>query len=292
MFWRILIHTTIDLAPAFEEALEPHVLAVSWFETKDPDLWVVEGTTKEKPNHQLLQATLSSIAKLMGVEEPKVIIEELPETDWLEATWRSFPPREIGRFYVYGSHHAHSPIPEDKIGLEINAATAFGSGEHETTTGCLLTIDELVVQAHTFSKPLDMGCGSGILAMAMAKVWGAPVLAADIDPESVRVTQENAKINHCDHLIEACVSEGFQSGYITEKAPFDIVTANILAKPLCDMADDLVKSIMPGGYIILSGLLSRHREDVVATYERAGAQFVSQKVINDWVALLMKIPQG
>lgn len=287
MLWRIQLKAEADKTPELATALEDHVLAVSWFETEDPAIWMIEGTVNEKPILADLTKLLSTASDVLGMSLPDITVEELPETDWLEATWRNFPPQQIARYFVYGSHTKASP-PEGTIGLEINAATAFGSGEHQTTTGCLMTLDDLASSKKSFTHPLDMGCGSGILAMAMAKTWKVPVIAVDNDPESVRVTQENAILNHCSDFITAYVSEGFASDNVKKHAPFDLITANILAKPLCLMAQDLVASLSEGGLAILSGLLTWQVEEVTAAYQKAGAHLVSQRVINEWATLLIQ----
>lgn len=288
MLWRIHFTCPVEVAQHLAGAIESYGLAVSTYETRDENIWAVEATAKQQPNQQELQKSIAIAASLLDIEVPTVYVEPLPETDWLEATWRNFPPREIGPFYVYGSH-SKTAIPDGLIGLEVNAATAFGSGEHETTTGCLLTMSELS-RKRKFERPLDMGCGSGILAMAAAKLWEVPVIAADNDPESVRVTLENAKVNRCDHLLKAFVSEGFSSEDITDRGLFDLIIANILAKPLCIMATDMLKNLTPGGIIILSGLLVRQQEEVVDAYEKAGGKFIDHRHINDWATLTMTKP--
>lgn len=287
MFWKVTFQCDPAYAIKLGNALEDHVSSVSWFETKDPEPWVVEAVTLSKPDEKAFISLLTPVYESLGISVPPLTIEPLPETDWLEATWRNFPPRQIGRYYVYGSHTSPNP-PPDAITLEINAATAFGSGEHETTTGCLLTLDDLASQGILFQKPLDMGCGSGILAMAIAKTWAIPVMAADNDPESVKVTTNNAILNHCASLITAIQSEGFNSPDVQTQGPYDLIVANILATPLIEMAEALGKSLAPQGLVILSGLLSRQKDDVVHAYATQGMHMVSHQTLNDWEALLLK----
>lgn len=287
MFWRLFLQTTQDLAPVFEESLAPYAVAVSWYEANEEGtIWTVDATMSTKPDVHFMQAIIDVAAQLMGVLPPQIKVEKIPDTDWMEATWKNFPPRQIGRFYVYGSH-SKLPVPENLIGLEINAATAFGSGEHETTTGCLLTLEDLS-KDHQFSKPLDMGCGSGILAMAITKLWSIPVLAVDNDPESVRVTKENAIINQCQSFLEAFCSEGFSDDRVQKKGPYDLIVANILAKPLCLMSVDMVANLQPKGLIVLSGLLDRQIEEVVDSYQKAGVVLADQRLIHGWATLTMK----
>lgn len=287
MFWKVFFYCDPLHAANLGNMLEDHVSAVSWFETKDPALWMVETIFEAKPDHDEFARLLSFACGTLDMASPSFIIEELPDTDWLEATWRSFPPRQIGRYYVYGSHTSPTP-PEGSIPLQINAATAFGSGEHETTTTCLLTLDDLAKNGRLFHKPLDMGCGSGILAIAIAKTWGVPVIAADNDPESVRVTTRNSILNDCPSLLNAYVSEGFENKDVCAEGSYDLIVANILATPLIEMAKPIARSLAPGGTVILSGLLARHQKDVAKAYEIEGVRLVSHKTLNDWEALLLE----
>lgn len=287
MLWRLKLQCLQGQAEIFSDILEPHVLAVSWYEgNKEGTIWIVEGTSKDKPDMTFFQDLIQKAALDMGISAPALDLEILPETDWLEQTWRNFPPQHIGPFFVYGSH-AEQPVPEGMIGLEINAATAFGSGEHETTTGCLLTLKELKDRGVEVKTPLDMGCGSGILGLATTKLWGVLVLAVDNDPESVRVAELNAQINREADLMNCLCNEGFAGEVVQKYGPFDLIVANILAGPLCDMAQALVATLKPGGYIVLSGLLKRQQQDVVAAYLEVGAKLVQDKVINEWSTLLL-----
>ena len=183
----------------------------------------------------------------------------------------------------YGSH-IQEALPAGLLPLHIDAATAFGSGQHESTEGCLKALS-LLSEQNFFVRPLDMGCGSGILALAMARLWEVPVLACDNDPEAVRVTYENARVNSLDSFIEVQVSEGFSA---LKNKTFDIITANILAGPLCQMAGDVGRVLMPGGFIVLSGLLNRQAEDVIDAYRSIGTKLVNQLLIGDWSTLIMR----
>lgn len=308
--WRLHLETTSQLAELYGEVLEsrisepdisefkgseslsPQILAVSWYEIdEDKNHWILEATIRSPmdspPDSQVYQEILLSVGQNEHSQSLPIHLELLPETDWLEQTWESFPPRQVGPFYIYGSHTQTVP-PADLIGLEINAATAFGSGEHETTSGCLMALSDLKEQGMMFTRPLDMGCGSGILAMAIAKLWGVSVLAVDNDPESVRVTLSNAQMNGCATFIEGVCNEGFEGEVVQSHGPFDLVTANILANPLCLMAASLVQTCQPGARIILSGLLTRQKNDVVSAYEVVGATLVGEKIIGDWSTLILQ----
>ncbi len=285
---KISFPTTSAAALIFGDALDEQVLAVSWHEiNEDTDHWVFEATVSDAHDLDLIQSILVQAATQHQFAAPQITVEVLPETDWLEQTWKNFPPRQIGHFYVYGSH-TKGDIPDGLIGLEINAATAFGSGEHETTTACIEALTKMHREGMTFKKPLDMGCGSGILAMAIAKLWTVPVLAVDNDPESVRVATRNAELNTCDDLVSCLCNEGFDGTVVKEQGLFDLVVANILAAPLCEMAPDMADCVALHGRVVLSGLLTRQIDQVRQTYEAVGFYFVEQHLIGDWAALVFE----
>jgi ribosomal protein L11 methyltransferase len=197
----------------------------------------------------------------------------------------NFPPIHTGAFFVYGSHYK-DPVPAGLIPLKIDAATAFGSGEHETTRGCLLALEYL--RDNKFKNGLDMGCGSGILAIAMTKLWPQiKVTAVDIDPESVVVTKRHSMMNNVSNIhVEA--GDGYRTPVVGKNAPYDIVTANILANPLIAMAPDLAAALTPGGYAVLSGLLRRQREDVVTAHTKQGLSLIKTTEMGEWQTLILK----
>lgn len=271
----------LSLAEDLSALLEEEVVSLSWYE-KEPENWAFQ-VVFDPSQESSLRHKMQTFFKEKGLLLPKINSGPLPQEDWVTAVYRDFPPLTIGRFYIYGSHIQETP-QEGLIPLHIDAATAFGSGQHESTEGCLTALS-LLSEHHTFHHPLDMGCGSGILALAMAHLWKVPVLACDNDPEAVRVTRENARLNHLETLIEAQLSEGFSS---IKTRTFDIITANILAGPLCQMAGEAVQALIPGGFIVLAGLLNRQGEDVIDAYRSAGARLFDQLFIGDWSTLILR----
>ncbi|WVX67649.1 Ribosomal protein L11 methyltransferase domain protein [Candidatus Bealeia paramacronuclearis] len=179
--------------------------------------------------------------------------------------------------------------PSDMHSILVDAATAFGSGQHSTTAGCLLILDQLAPLNP--KTALDMGCGSGILALAMASLWACPILACDNDFEAVRVTQENAILNKLDDHLQSFQSEGFASPRLKEEGPFEIITANILAGPLIEMAGDMRIHTTLGGKIVLSGLLITQAPQVIVAYEAQGFRLLEEKPIQEWMTLLMERSQ-
>lgn len=269
------------LAEELSFLLEDQALAISWYE-KDSQEWIFQAICKANQERSL-RTKMTAFFKEKDLSLPKIITSPLPQEDWVTAVHRDFPPLTIGQFYIHGSHHQEVP-PADLIPLCINAATAFGSGQHESTEGCLKALS-LLAEQKTFKFPLDMGCGSGILALAMAQLWKAPVLACDCDPEAIRVTGENARINHLEERVNTCISEGFSA---LQGKTFDIITANILAEPLRQMASDAVHTLLPGGIIVLAGLLTQQAEDVMEAYQNVGTKLMTQLFIGDWSTLIMR----
>lgn len=284
---RITATTTPTWAEAFLLALEEEALSVSWYETEDEARWRIEGLYDHTPDLVALTSRLELIAVIHGAPLPELHSSTVEETDWLEAVWKNFPPQTIGRYYIYGSYYNQDKIPNGLIGLEINAATAFGSGEHETTQGCLKALNELA-QTHQFTKALDMGCGSGVLALAIAKTWKIPTMAVDNDPEAIRVAQNNAILNQCEALITTMVSEGFADSTISKQGSYPLIVANILAKPLCMLAPDMVLNLAKDGFIILSGLLDRQTPEVIDAYVSQGLSLIRTYPLNNWTTLLLK----
>jgi ribosomal protein L11 methyltransferase len=209
-------------------------------------------------------------------------LEKLPEKDWLAENRQSFPPIDVGTFFIHGSHY-EGLIPQNKHVLKIDAALAFGSGEHASTKGCLLALDFLYNK--NIKKAIDIGCGSGILSMAIVKLFEIPVLGIDIDPFSVTTATENAKDNKVDKFIK--VIEG--TGYDPLKSDdyYDLIMANILAGPLCDMAEDLARHLQKGGYAVLSGLLEEQEEQVVQAHTKHGLKVIEIFHLDGWSTIIL-----
>jgi len=261
--------------------------AVSAFETVRDGPWLVQGFATEKPARSSIAAGLAMMALAHGIEEPALMVDLLPNTDWLKLNRESFTPMRIGRYFVHGSHIDRLPLG-GWIPLKIDAATAFGTGEHATTHGCLRALGAMTRPRG--GRILDMGCGTGILAIAAAKTWRAPVLACDIDPHSVAVACENIRANTVENLIRCVQSDGYRSRAVRAGAPYDLIFANILARPLVGMARDLALSLAPGGTAILSGLLANQENFVAAAHRSAGLRLVKRIAIDGWHTLVWRQP--
>ncbi|HAU28596.1 MAG TPA: 50S ribosomal protein L11 methyltransferase [Rhodospirillaceae bacterium] len=257
--------------------------SVSCLEVDEGQTWQIQLLFSVPPDAAALQTQAET---LLGHPVENFLVVELPETDWLREVQVSFPPFSIGRFYIYGSH-VKEPPPTDSLPIMVDAATAFGSGEHPTTEGCLTALEQLA-RTRTFKNPLDMGCGSGILAIGITRLWQVPVAAVDNDPESVRVTLENARLNGVLPLISAETAEGYVAKIVAKRKPFDLIAANILASPLVAMAADLKASLAPGGIAVLSGLLTRQEDMVIAAHEEQGLHVQERLRIGEWSTLVLE----
>ncbi|MBX6322289.1 MAG: 50S ribosomal protein L11 methyltransferase [Rhodospirillaceae bacterium] len=267
-----------------EAAIEPFATALMSFEAEGGRAWTVEGLCEERPYRARLRAAL----RQAGLGGAPLEIAPLAPRDWVVEAQKSLPPLRIGRFFVHGSH-VETPPPRGAVPLLVDPGLAFGTGHHETTRGCLLMLDALA-RERAFRRPLDLGCGSGILALAMARLWGRPVVAADNDPKAVAVARENARLNGVGRLVRVLRSDGFAAPALRRAGPFDVVTANILADPLIGLAPALARHLAPRGVVVLSGLLRRQERAVLAAYAAQGLALVRRRRLGPWSVLALAGP--
>jgi ribosomal protein L11 methyltransferase len=290
--WRVEIVVPLPAVEACQAVMERFTEAVSWF-LEDPDAderddatrWRLEGFSKNPPERAEIEAALALTSAAVGMVPPPLAIEAVPDTDWVLANLRDFPPIEAGRFFVHGSHFAGRPRP-GRVPLLIDAGTAFGSGEHATTFGCLTALDRLL-RRRRFRRPLDLGCGSGILAIAAAKAAAVTVRAADVDPVSVQVAARNAQRNGVASRVKTCLSDGYRSRTLARHRPYDLILANILARPLASMAPQLKRHLSADGVAVLSGLLTRQERFVLAAHRAQGLSLAGRVRIGGWSTLVL-----
>ena len=208
----------------------------------------------------------------------------LPDQDWIKAGKEGLPPVRAGRFFVYGAHAA-GEVPAGVIPIRIEAGLAFGTGHHETTALCLAALSDLARENRRAPRTLDLGCGSGILAIAAAKLWRRPVLAADIDPVAVAVARENARANSVAPLLRAYVADGLAHPAL--RGPHALILANILASPLTRLAPALSAALAPGGIAVLSGLLGSQEDLVLSFYRANGLTLRRRYRRGPWSALVL-----
>lgn len=276
-----------EALPFYEQALLSVCPTVGFFRDEDEGPWRLEAVKPVGERDDELATALLLAGALSGLD---IVAEHTPTEaeGWLARNLEQFPEQLIGRhFAVRGTHETAPPVP-GRHTLTVDAGLAFGSGEHGSTRGCLRALEFM---AHR--KPrriLDLGTGSGILAMAAAKLLRRPVIATDIDPWSVRVTQQNAALNGVAGLVHASLADGWKGTATRAGAPYDLVFANILARPLCAMAYPLARHLAPGGRAILAGLLATQERMVLAAHRRQGLVLERRFPEGQWSALLLRKP--
>jgi ribosomal protein L11 methyltransferase len=284
----ITIRVPADALETFEAALSSVCRAVSFYHDEDVDEWDIQGV-KERGEYEDELASALLIARIVSGLEPEVARSLVPVAGWLARTQMAFPEQLIGeRFVVRGTHLSDPPIP-GRITLTLDAGLAFGTGEHNSTRGCLLALERLA-KFHHPQRILDLGTGSGILAIAAAKLMGQRVLASDIDFRAARVANANARLNGVAGLVHAIRADGWMDKLITRQGPYDLVFANILARPLCAMAHQLAAHLAPGGRAILAGLLNTQANWVLSAHRRAGLVLEHRLIDGAWSILTLKKP--
>lgn len=265
------------------------VLMTSEADEERPDEWLLDAYFESEPDPAvvaLIQALVPSAA------QTRPLIEKLDAQDWVALSQIGLEPIRAGRFFVHTPLHADE-APDDAIAFEIEAGRAFGTGHHETTTGCLLMIDRIKAQGLRFTDIVDVGTGTGLLAFAARAVWpNARIAASDIDPIAMDVTAENAAINdipvgRLPGRIELVTAPGLSHLRLHARAPYDLIIANILAGPLIELAPMLGGALLPGGSLILAGLLDSQAESVAAAYRRQGLRLADTITRGDWPTLRM-----
>jgi ribosomal protein L11 methyltransferase len=287
--WRLLASVRgADAANAVFALLDDSADAVSAFETA-PEEWRVEAYRQSPLLNAELGAQLALAAAAAGGTLAEFGEESLPARDWLTENQLSFPPLRVGRFFVYGSHH-DGKVPAGAIGIAVDAATAFGTGEHPSTRGCLLVLERLA-RRRGFRRLLDIGTGTGILSIAAAKLLHRHVLAGDIDPRAICVARHNAVRNGVTGLVRNRAAPGYRDRLIG-RSRYDLILSNILARPLAVMAADLSGRLAPGGRAVLSGLLRRQEPIVLAPHRGCGIVLDHRLVIDGWSTLVMRRRHG
>jgi ribosomal protein L11 methyltransferase len=260
-----------DMASLLELASEPQAVLI--VEEPFGPSATVEALYTEEPDP----------AFLSGIAGRDVTVEPLPDQDWIRLSQQGLPPVRAGRFFVYGAHD-QGKVPDGVIPIRIEAGLAFGTGHHETTALCLSVLSDL---AHRpFKNVLDLGSGTGLLAIGAAKLWKKPLLASDIDPVAVEVTEENARANGVAPWVRAVTADGLVHPVLAANAPYDLVIANILAGPLTRLAPQIVGALKPGGLLVLSGLLHNQEAMILSFYHRL--RFLSRHREGPWSALVLE----
>ena len=294
MSWRVTLHCTRAEAEAlpesedlFAHADQPPVIVADEPDPHAPDDWRIHAYFAEQPSTQ----ELVLLRRLAANSEPEV--EHLEDTtDWVTKSQSGLEPIRTGRFFVHTPMH-YADRPEGAICFEIDAGLAFGTGQHDTTAGCLAALDRLERSGKRFANIADIGTGTGLLAFAGLALWPeAKAIATDIDPISIEVTAENAAINgvklgHNPSELLLAVADGMDHPMLAARSPFDLLIANILAGPLIDLAPAFAAGIGPQATVVLAGLLDTQADSVVAAYEAEGMKVV-ERGAGEWRVLVLE----
>lgn len=296
MSWKLVAHGTKE---QIEAALDARDEAWDWDEDvvltgyeiapDRPEEWVLDAYTPGKPT----AAQRNAVAALFAGGAPDLVAEELPDADWVTESQKGVDPIRAGRFFVHTPDHA----PSTEAGVRsfcIPAAQAFGTGQHATTWGCLAMLDEMKRQGVVARHVADIGTGTGLLAFAALELWPhAIATASDIDPVCLPAVEENAALNGfamgtAPGELAMVVAEGMDDALLQERAPYDLLIANILAGPLIDLAPDFAAAVTQRGHIVLSGLLVTQEPQVLAAYLRAGFRLHQRLYRGDWAVLWLR----
>jgi ribosomal protein L11 methyltransferase len=275
--------TARHVVDLLNESLDDDQAAIAAYERSD-GCWDISAHFAEAPD----QASIRELVALAAGDEiaHRITFDTVAPTDWVAASLKDLVPVPAGRFIVHGAHD-RARIPANRLGIEIEAALAFGTGRHGTTRGCLLLLGE-VLRSRQPQRVLDLGTGTGVLAIAAAKALRRQVLASDIDQVSVRVARDNARLNGVGNLVEAIHATGFSAPQFAARGPFDLVLANILANPLRQMATPMAAHLAPSASVILSGLLPHQAQGVIASYRARGLILRRHLRIDGWSSLLLR----
>jgi ribosomal protein L11 methyltransferase len=294
--WKLSLPCTRDEAEMLAEDIAPlgqldppPVLMTSEPDPHAPDDWRLDAYFEAEPD----AATIALIVALVpSAARHKPLIERVPDADWITLSQAGLDPIAAGRFFVHTAAHADA-VPRGVIALQIEAGQAFGTGQHETTSGCLLMLDRLRSTGARFDHIADIGTGTGLLAFAAHRLWPrAQMIASDIDPVAIEVSAENAAINgirtgSARGAIALVTATGMAHRALRRRAPYDLLIANILAGPLITLAPVFAAATMPGGSILLAGLLNSQADAVARAYRRQGFRLADRIDRGDWPTLRM-----
>ncbi len=287
--WKLEAFVPPGAVDDFEDALSTCAVAVSRFEDAggDTDNWRVEALFDVAPNPCRFDDLLQNLTRELRFDSTPVVVTEVPDQDWVGQSLEGLAPVRAGRYFIGGRHNA-AAAPAHAISVLIEAGQAFGTGHHETTHGCLLALVRIGRLVGRPRRILDLGCGTGVLAIAAAKTWQRPVVASDIDPIATRITQENARANSVEELVHSVTAIGLEHEDIRCRGPYDVILANILAGPLRSLAPSIARQTAPRGFVVLSGLLASQERAVVSAFRNQGLRYLKRQVLNNWVTLVLR----
>ncbi|NKB49429.1 MAG: methyltransferase [Alphaproteobacteria bacterium] len=276
---------------AIADALESYTSAISMFPAPSGDAMRIRGYVADAPDEAALSADIKAASRAAGIAMPALDVIWLPSIDWAAVNRESFTPLRVGGVWIRDSYH-DDPAPIGTVTIVVDAATAFGTGQHPTTQGCLLALDHFARRPRLLQvgPVLDMGCGTGILGMAAALRLRRRVMASDIDPIAVDMARYNVQTNRLGSVHRPICSRGYAAHAIRRAGPYALILANILARPIARMAPDCARHLLPGGYAVLSGLLTTQERPVIAAHRQQGLVLTARYRLDGWSTLVMRRP--
>jgi ribosomal protein L11 methyltransferase len=273
------------IGDALAEVFDGETVAASTFEEPDGH-WSLAVHFRDQPNEDAVRALVEAAAGVQAAQS--LAFETLAPTDWVRKSLAGLTPVDAGRFVVHGAHD-RARVRANRIGIEIEAALAFGTGHHGTTRGCLLALDR-IAKGRRARRVLDVGTGTGVLAIAAAKALRRPVLASDIDARSVAIARDNARLNHAGAHVEIVHAAGLGRRRFVTRGPYALIFANILLEPLQRLATPMSKLVAPNGRVVLSGLLAGQAGVALASYRARGLVLERRIRLEGWVTLVLVRP--
>ncbi len=285
--WRITAIAARELiqmaADAFEQALQPEPLAVSMFEDEGTS-WRLDVLYEDQQDLGKFKTALTAFDETLASLDLQQ--SDVPHENWVLKSLEGLAPVQAGRFFVHGAHDSDK-VPPGAIPLVVEAGEAFGTGHHGTTEGCLTALSQ-IAESETPASVLDLGTGTGVLAIGAAKLWRVPVIATDIDPIATKVARENVVLNGAHGQIQMVTAAGTNHAAIRGSAPYDLIIANILARPLRQMAGSIASVVAPRGIVVLSGILGEQALRVIAAYRGHHLSLETRLDFGEWVTLILR----
>ncbi len=287
--WLLTFSLSAQAAEFIGDSLGDDAVAVTVLAPPRHEHAQIEAIYDHEPDPAAMTAKLAVLASVFDLPPLVFTIRPAPNLDWLKKVAEDFPPLKIARWTVHGALHRNK-VPNRLYAMQIDATNAFGTGEHPTTRGCLLMLDKIVKSGFRPRRMADIGCGSGILAMGCVQGARSHAVAVDLDPDSVQIALGNVRANGLGAKIRVGLGRGYAASLVRRSAPYDLIMANIFARPLSQMAKDLKNNLRPGGVAILSGLLTVQANMVIAAHRGQGMALMEHKKLGEWSVLALIRP--
>lgn len=287
--WKLTLQGSPELVDALQPALEDRAVSLATLHLPNTTQRKLEALFTAQPDLKSLTLELSVLAALKGLQAPKLKLEEMPRLNWVQKVADEHPPMKIGRWIIHSAAYRQT-TRHARNRVQIDVTNAFGTGEHPTTGGCLLMLDDLLRNTKSSSqwRMLDVGCGTAILSMAFARATHGKALAVDVDPAVAVTAKEAVHVNGLQAFIHTDQSRGLTAGRVKRAAPYDLIMANIFLEPLRRMAKDVKASLKSGGYAIISGILQHQANAVLSAYRGQGLRLVKRLDRAGWAIFLLQ----